>query len=51
MVASDNLMVWVVTGVAGRPTISSEALIGFQGGEASTGKRGWGPLVYEQKRE
>ncbi len=27
------------------------ALIGFRGGEASTGKRGWGPLVYEQKRE
>ncbi len=28
-----------------------EALIGFRGDEASTGKRGWGPLVHEQKRE
>jgi len=29
---------------------SSLALIGFRGGEAITGKRGWGPLVHEQKR-
>ncbi len=33
------------------PAYSGVALIGFRGGEASTGKRGWGPLVYEQKRE
>ena len=30
---------------------TAEALIGFRGGEASPGKRGWGPLVHEQKRE
>jgi len=37
---------------AGLPRTRTEvALIGFRGGEASTGKQGWGPLVYEQKRE
>ncbi len=30
--------------------LSKEALIGFRGGEASTGKRGWEALVREQKR-
>jgi len=37
--------------VGGSSYIIPEALIGFRGGEASTGKRGWGPLVHEQKRE
>ena len=53
--ASTLVQVAALTPAAARVEVEAtavitEALIGFRGGETSTGKRGWGPLVYEQKR-